>query len=160
MSAIIFYRILTSTYTFKRAFFPTRTSDRAQIWHACADRDETGSHQKNKLTHPTPGRFRGLSIDVCGCVCDDVCLFGGGCQLRLTYLFRRPVTLDRTQIWHACADRYSHLNKQFTHPTPGGFRVLSIDNKSFATDRAQIWHACADRYSHHKKIDPPHHRRV
>ena len=41
--------------------FSTRPSDRAQIWHACADRDEIGSHQK-KLTHPTPGGFRGLSI--------------------------------------------------------------------------------------------------
>ena len=32
---------------------------------------------------------------------------------------------DRTQIWHACADRYPHL-KKWTHPTPGGFRGLSI----------------------------------
>ena len=32
---------------------------------------------------------------------DDVC----GCQLRLTYSFRGPVTSDRAQIWHACADR-------------------------------------------------------
>ena len=43
--------------------FSTRPSDRAQIWHACADRDETGSHQK-KLTNPTPEGFRGLFIDV------------------------------------------------------------------------------------------------
>ena len=47
-----------------------------------------------------------------GCVCDDVCLFVGGCQSSLTYLFRGPVTSDRAQIWHACADRYSHLKKQ------------------------------------------------
>ena len=45
--------------------FSTRPSDRAQIWHACADRDETGSHQK-KLTNPTPEGFRGLFIDVGG----------------------------------------------------------------------------------------------
>ena len=50
----------TSTYKFKRAFFSTRPSDRAQIWHACVDRDETGSHQK-KLTNPTPEGFRGYS---------------------------------------------------------------------------------------------------
>ena len=74
---------------------------------------------------------------------DDVC----GCQLRLTYIFRGPVTSDRAQIWHACAVRYSHL-KKLTHPTPEGFMGLYIVKKSFATDRAQIWHACADRYSH------------
>ena len=35
--------------------FSTRPSDREQIWHACADRDETGSHL-NKIypPHPTP----------------------------------------------------------------------------------------------------------
>ncbi len=60
----------SSTYKFKRAFFPTRPSDRAQIWHECADRDETGSHQK-KLTNPTPEGCRGLFIDVCGIW--DVC---------------------------------------------------------------------------------------
>ena len=43
------------------------------------------------------------------------------------------------------------LKKNLTHPTPGGFRGLSIVKKSFATDRAQIWHACADRYSHLKQ---------
>ena len=26
--------------------FSTRTSDRGQMWHSCADRDETGSHLK------------------------------------------------------------------------------------------------------------------
>ena len=50
---------------FKRAFFSTRPSDRAHIWHACADRDETGSHQE-KLTNPTPEGFRGLFMFV-GC---------------------------------------------------------------------------------------------
>ena len=47
------YRMLPiSTYTFKIHFFSTRPSDRAQIWHACADRDETGSHLKQSW--PTP----------------------------------------------------------------------------------------------------------
>ena len=33
--------------------FSTRTSDRDQIWNACADRDETGSHlKKNVPPHP------------------------------------------------------------------------------------------------------------
>ena len=50
--------------------FLTQPSDRAQIWHACADRDDTGSHQK-KLTNPTPEGFRGLFIYVCGMW--DVC---------------------------------------------------------------------------------------
>ena len=103
--------------------FSTRPSDRSQIWHACADRDETDSHQ-HFLTHTTPGEFRGYLLcgnDVCGmfvCLCDNVC----GYQLRLTYLFRGPLTSDRAQIWHACADIYSHLNIFFTHPTPGVFR--------------------------------------
>ena len=43
---IIICRYQPSTYKFKTLFL-TRPSDRAQIWHACADRDETGSHQKN-----------------------------------------------------------------------------------------------------------------
>ena len=41
--------------SFKRAFFQTRPSDLAQIWHACADRDETGSHQNNLPTPPQRG---------------------------------------------------------------------------------------------------------
>ena len=74
-------------------------------------------------------------------------MFVGGSYASLTYFGTRPS--ERTQIWEACADRYSHLKKMLTHPTPGGFRGLSIDClKSFATDRAQSWHACADRYSH------------
>ena len=36
---------------FWASLFSTRPSDRAQIWHACADRDETGSHQK-KIDQP------------------------------------------------------------------------------------------------------------
>ena len=42
------------------------------------------------------------------------------------FAFWGPVTSDRAQIWHACADRYSHLKKNLTHPTRGGFRGLSI----------------------------------
>ena len=34
---------------------------RAQIWHACVDRDETGSQQR-KLTNPTPEGFRGCLL--------------------------------------------------------------------------------------------------
>ena len=57
---------------------------------------------KQNLTHPTPGWFRGLSI------------------------VKKYFATDRAKMWHACADRYSHLNKKLTHPTPGGFRGLSI----------------------------------
>ena len=52
--------------------FSTRTSDRAQIWHACADGDETGSHQKNWPTPPQRGLGGYLCLwhvglwDVCG----------------------------------------------------------------------------------------------
>ena len=60
-----------STYKFKRAFFR-----HAQIWHACADRDETGSHQK-QLTNPTPEGFRGLFIDVCGMLVGGMIQAGG-----------------------------------------------------------------------------------
>ena len=42
--------------------FSTRTSDRAQIWHARADGDETGSHQKKIV--PTPPQ-RGLGGYLC-----------------------------------------------------------------------------------------------
>ena len=56
--------------------FSTRSSDRAQIWHACADRDETGSHQK-KLTHPTPG---GLGVIYFVAMMFVGCLFVCGCK--------------------------------------------------------------------------------
>ena len=93
--------------------FSTRTSDRAEIWHACADGGETGSHQK-KLTNPTPEGFRGLFMFVaCGFV---------GC-LCVAFSTR---TSDRAQIWHACADgdeTGSH-QKKLTNPTPEGCRGL------------------------------------
>ena len=57
---------------------------------------------KTNLTHPTPGWFRGLSI------------------------VKKSFAMDRAQIRHACADRYSHLKFVLTQPTPGGFRGLSI----------------------------------
>ena len=41
-----------STYKFKKTIVSTRPSGRAQIWHACADRDETGSHLKIDPPHP------------------------------------------------------------------------------------------------------------
>ena len=48
-------------------FFDTTVGPRPNVAHICADRDETGSHQK-KLTNPTPEGFRGLFIDVCGMI--------------------------------------------------------------------------------------------
>ena len=48
----------------------------------------------------------------------------GGSYASLTYFGTRPS--DRAQICDACADRCSHLNFFLTHPTPGGFRGLSI----------------------------------
>ena len=65
------------------------------------------------------------------CGDDDVCLFVclmmfvAAVYASLTLFGTRPS--DRTQIWHTCADRYSHLNKKnLTHPTRGGVRGLSI----------------------------------
>ena len=56
-----------STYKFK-TLFSTRPSDRAQIWHACADRDETGSHpKKNYPTHPK-GVIGGYLMMFVGCL--------------------------------------------------------------------------------------------
>ena len=53
---------------------------------------------------------------------DDVCgtMFVGNVWLYSTRLS------DRAQIWHACADRYSHFKKKIDPPHPGGFRGLSI----------------------------------
>ena len=46
------------------------------------------------LTHPTPGGFRGL------------------------YIVKKSFATDRAQIWHACADRYSHLKKIYKKIDP------------------------------------------
>ena len=52
---------------------------------------------------------------------------------------------DRAQIWPACADRYSHLKQNLTHPTPEGFRGLYIvKNLSRRT---------APKYGTHVRID-------
>ena len=81
--------------------FSTRPSDRTQIWHACADRH---SHLKKKLTHPTPGGFRGLSI--------------------VKNLSRRTAPKFGT---HVRIDTLTFKKiKMLTQPTPGGFRGLSI----------------------------------
>ena len=42
------------------------------------------------------------------------------------FAFWGSVTSDHAQIWHACADRYSHLKKIQNLTQPGGFRGLSI----------------------------------
>ena len=129
--------------------FSTRPSDRTQIWHACADRDETGSHQKKNLTQPTPGGFTGLSIDVCG-MC-DVCLWV--CGLMFVGCVWRPP--DRAQIWHACADRYSHLKKKFDPAHPRGFRGLSIvKNLLWRTAPKFGTHVRIDTLTFKKKISP------
>ena len=52
-----------------------RTSDRDQIWHACADRYDWLSPKKN-CTHPNPGGLGGyLSVCVAMMMCDDVVLW-------------------------------------------------------------------------------------
>ena len=63
------------------------------------------------------------------------CVWRRGCVgYSLTYFGTRPS--DRAQIWHACADRYSHLKKKLTHPTPGGFRGLnSLARLALARER-------------------------
>ena len=94
------------------------------------------------------------------------CLFVGGMfvgvsYIFLTYLFRGPVTSDRAQIWHACADRYCHLKKNLTHPTPGGFRGLSIvKNLSRRTVPKFGTHVQIDTLTLTFFFDPPHPRGV
>ena len=83
------------------------------------------------LTHPTPGGFRGL------------------------YIVNKSFATDRAQIWHACADRYSHIKKyikKLTHPTPGGFRGLNcLDRLALARERtpsdikSRYYHSFAKR---------------
>ena len=43
--------------------FPNRPSDRAQIVHACADRDENGSHLKKNRTHPPQSNTKPIRIE-------------------------------------------------------------------------------------------------
>ena len=91
---------------------------------------------------------------------DDVAMmFVGGSYASLTYFGTRPS--DRAQIWLACADRYSHLKTNLTHPTPGGFRGLSIvKHLSRRTAPKFGTHVRIDTLTLKKKVDPPHHRGV
>ena len=110
---------------------------------------------KKQLTHPTPGGFRGLSIDACGRC--DVCLWVCG-MMFVGCVWRPP---DRAQIWHACADRYSYLKKNLTHPTPGGFRGSSIvKNLSRRTAPKFGTHVRIYTLTLKTKFDPPHPRGV
>ena len=81
-------------------YFGTRPSHRAQIWLACANRY---SHPKKKLTHPTPGGFRGLYIVK-------------NLSRRIAPKFGTHVRIDTLTLKQI---------KKLTHPTPGGFRGLN-----------------------------------
>ena len=41
-------------------------------------------------------------------------------------LLKKSFATGHAQIWHACADKNSHLNKKLTHPPQGGFRGIYI----------------------------------
>ena len=61
------------------------------------------------------------------------------------YLFFSTRPSDRAQIFHACADRYSHLKFFFnlTHPTPGGFRgYLCVWVATMMWDDVVLWDVC------------------
>ena len=96
-------RIKCSIIKVKRAFF---RDDRDQIWHACADSDETGSHL-NKLTHPSPPHLL-INLFVSASV---RCSGGGRCVDRsamrrftslfgevLLYQHQRIVTITKVYI--------------------------------------------------------------
>ena len=127
------------------ASFSNRPSDRPQILHACADIGHISSHLK-KLTHPTPGGFRGLPIQ-CHTLRPRV---RSPCVLSSYYILdRRTAPSDRTAPkfgTHVRIDSltFKKIKKIGPTPTPGGFRGLSIVKKSFATECAQILHSCAD----------------
>ena len=88
---------------------------------------------KKWTDHPTPG---GLSEPIvyvlwrCAWRKMFVCGFVADVYASLTYFGTRPS--DRAQIWHECADRYSHLknNNFFDPPHPrgglGGYILLKI----------------------------------
>ena len=81
-------------------------------------------------------------------------MFVAAVYASLTYFGTRPS--DRTQIWHACADRYSHLKNKFDLPPRGGFRGLSIvKNLSRRTVPKFGTDVRIDTLTL-KKIDPPH----
>ena len=83
-------------------------------------RIETRLALTKKIHPPHPWGFRGLSIDVCD-MC-DVCLWV--CGMMFAGCVWRPP--DRAQIWHACADRYSHLKTNWPTPPQGGVMGLYI----------------------------------
>ena len=97
---------IISTYKFKRHFFrhERRTAPKFGT-HDVRIETRLVLAQKN-VTHPTPGEFRGLSIDVCvwvgvSCVCDDVCLWVGVSCASLTYfgdLLRRTAPKFGTHV--------------------------------------------------------------
>ena len=89
-----------SSYYKLEGHFSNRPSDRAHILIGCEDIGHISSHLK-KLTHPTPGGFRGLPIH-CACVYSSrVRIFVRPYFRPIIYLTVGP---HRAQIWHACAD--------------------------------------------------------
>ena len=85
----------------------------------------------------------------------------GGVGYSLTYFGTRPS--DRAQIWHACADRYSHLKKtkNFDPPHPRGFRGLYIVKKNSRRIAPKFGtHVRIDTLTLKKNFffDPPHPR--
>ena len=117
-------------------YFGTRPSDRAQIWHACADRY---SHLKFFFwTHPTPGGFRGLYIVK-------------NLSRRIAPKFGTHVQIDTLTL---------KKKKKLTHPTPGGFRGLYIvKNLSRRTAPKFGTHVRIDTLTL-TKFDPHHPRGV
>ena len=106
--------IRTSTYKFESHFF--RTGRRIAPKFCTHVRIDTLT-LIFCLTHPTPGGLSEPNPDVAMCVA----AWRRGCVgYSLTYFGTRPS--DRAQIWHACADRHSHLKqtKQFDPPHPRG----------------------------------------
>ena len=141
--------------------FSNRPSDRAHILIGCEDIGHISSHL-NKLTHPTPGGFRGLPIH-CACVRLFVpCPYLHASVLSSYYILdRRTAPSDRTVPKFGTHVRIVSLTlkktKNLTHPTRGvvvWVAAVYVSLTYFGTrpsDRAQIWLACADRYSHLKK---------
>ena len=94
----------------------TLPSDRAQIWHACVDRDETGSRQK-KLTNPTPEGFRGYLLMFVGGMSHDSSSAGSktrGARSKLVGMGPPPINLQfhdfLTSPFHRFLGRVDVLN--------------------------------------------------
>ena len=111
------------------ASFSNRPSDRPQILHACADIGHISSHLK-KLTHPTPGGFRGLPIQ-CHTLRPRV---RSPCVLLSYYILHlRTAPSDRTAPkfgTHVRIDSLILKKKKLTPPPPqgglGGYLLLKI----------------------------------